>query len=59
MNKANLITIILVVAGAVLPYLIGQTDVPPSPPVKVALTAFNIAVVAIARLSNPTAPSAE
>ena len=53
MNKANAITVLLVVASAVLPYLLSQSDVTIPPVLKVVLTAANIAVVALARLSNP------
>jgi hypothetical protein len=51
--KDNAVTVLLVVTSAVLPYLLSQNDVTIPPVLKVVLTAANIAVVAIARLSNP------
>ena len=51
--KDNAVTILLVVTSAVLPYLLSQNDVTIPPVLKVVLTAANIAVVAIARFSNP------
>lgn len=55
MNKSNLVTVIIVVASAVIPYLISQQDVAVPPIVKVVLTAANIGLAAYARLSG-TAP---
>lgn len=52
MTQQNIVTIILVVASAVIPYLISQQDVTISPLVKVILTAANIGLAAFARLSN-------
>lgn len=56
MTQQNLVTVVLVVAGAVIPYLISQQDVPLPPIVIVALTALNIGLLAYARLSNGGAP---
>lgn len=53
MTKSNAITVLLIVASAVLPYLLSQNDVTIPPVLKVLLTATNIAVVTLARLSNP------
>lgn len=52
MTQQNLVTIIVVVASAVIPYLISQQDVVISPLLKVILTAANIGLAAFARLSN-------
>lgn len=51
--KGSAVTVLLVITSAVLPYLLSQNDVLIPPILKVVLTAANIAVVAIARLSNP------
>jgi len=58
-NK-NAITVLVVVASAVLPYLLSQQDVVVPPLAKVILTALNIALVAYSRLSGTTSvPVAE
>lgn len=54
MNQSNLVTVIIVMAAAVIPYLISQQDVTVPAVVKVALTAVNIALAAYARLSGTT-----
>lgn len=55
MNRSNAVTVFIVVASAVIPYLLSQQDVIVPPVVKVALTACNIGLLAFARLSG-TAP---
>jgi hypothetical protein len=54
MNQSNVVTVVLVIAAAVIPYLISQQDVAVPPIVKVALTAANIGLAAYARLSGTT-----
>ena len=54
MNQSNLLTAIIVIAAAVIPYLISQQDVAVPPVVKVILTAANIGLAAYARLSGTT-----
>lgn len=54
MNQSNIVTVIIVMAAAVIPYLISQQDVTVAPIIKVALTAVNIALAAYARLSGTT-----
>lgn len=59
MNR-NAVTVLIIVASAVLPYLISQQDVALPPVAIVVLTALNIAVAAYARLSGTTSvPVAE
>lgn len=53
MTQTNLVTVFVVVASAVIPYLISQQDVVIAPVWKVVLTAANIGLIAFARLSNP------
>lgn len=55
MNQSNIVTVVIVVTGAVIPYLLLQTDVAVPALVKVALTALNIALAAYGRLSGTTA----
>lgn len=52
MNQRNVVTVIVVVASAIIPYLISQQDVVIAPVVKVLLTAANIGLAAFARLSD-------
>lgn len=54
MNKENALTVVAAVAAVVIPYLLTQTDIEIPPIVKVALTAANLALVVIARLSGTT-----
>lgn len=54
MNKQAGYTAILVVASAIIPYLISQQDVVIAPVWKVVLTAANIGLVALSRFSNPS-----
>lgn len=54
MNVNNLVTVIIVVLSAIIPYLLSQQDVAVPPVVKVLLTAFNIGLLAYARLSGTT-----
>lgn len=59
MNTSNITTVVIVVLSAIIPYLLSQQDVDVPPLVKVLLTAFNIGLLAYARLSGTTAvPSA-
>jgi hypothetical protein len=51
-TQQNIVTVIVVVASAIIPYLISQQDVAIPPTIKVILTAANIGLVAFARLSN-------
>ncbi len=53
--KDNALTVIYLIAGAVIPYLLTQSDVSIPPILKVGLTALNLALVALARFSNPNA----
>lgn len=55
MNQSNAVTVLIVVASAVIPYLLSQQDVVVPPILKVILTAANIGLLAFARLSG-TAP---
>jgi len=56
----NAVTVVIVVASAIIPYLISQQDVAVPPIVKVLLTAANIGLAAYARLSGTTSvPVAE
>lgn len=60
MNPSNAMTVVIVVLAAVIPYLLSQQDVTVPPVVKVLLTAFNIGLLAYARLSGTTSvPVAE
>jgi len=60
MNKSNLVTVIIVIASAIIPYLLIEKDVPLPPIGIVILTAANIGLTAYARLSGTTAvPVAE
>lgn len=52
MTQQNIVTVIVVVASAIIPYLISQQDVTIAPIWKVVLTAANIGLAAFARLSN-------
>lgn len=54
MNRSNAITVFVVVASAVIPYLLSQQDVVVPPIAKVVLTAANIGLLAFARLSGTT-----
>lgn len=54
-TQTNAITVLLVVASAIIPYLLTQTDVVVPPIIKVILGAANLALVAISRFSNPNA----
>lgn len=54
MNRSNAITVFVVVASAVIPYLLSQQDVVVPPIAKVILTAANIGLLAFARLSGTT-----
>lgn len=54
MNTQNAYTALLVVASAIIPYLISQQDIVIAPVWKVVLTAANIGLVALSRFSNPT-----
>ena len=53
MSKQNTLTIVVVIASAIIPYLISQQDVVIAPVWKVVLTAANIGLVALSRFSNP------
>lgn len=60
MSQSNAVTVVIVVLSAIIPYLLSQQDVAVPPFVKVILTAFNIGLLAYARLSGTTAvPVAE
>lgn len=60
MNRDNALTVVAAVAAVVIPYLLTQTDVEVPALVKVILTAANLALVVIARLSGTTSiPVAE
>ena len=52
MNQSNAVTVLIVIAAAILPYLLSQQDVAVPPILKVALTAANIGLAAYARLSG-------
>jgi hypothetical protein len=54
MNRSNAVSILVVVAAAVIPYLLSQQDVVVPPLMKVILTAGNLALVAYARFSGTT-----
>jgi hypothetical protein len=54
-NLNNAWTTLAAIASVVIPYLLIQTDVAVPPIVKVLLTAANLALVVIARTSNPNA----
>lgn len=51
--KDNALSVVYLVAGAIIPYLLTQSDVSIPPILKVLLTATNLALVALARFSNP------
>lgn len=53
--NGNALSALVVVASAVIPYLISQTDVLIPPILKVLLIAANIGLVAFSRFSNPNA----
>jgi hypothetical protein len=50
----NLVTVVIVVVSAIIPYLLSQQDVLVPPVWKVILTAGNIGLLAYARLSGTT-----
>ena len=54
MNTSNALTVFIVIASAVIPYLLSQQDLVVPPIVKVVLTAANIGLLAFARLSGTT-----
>lgn len=54
MNTSNLTTVLAAMAAVVIPYLLTQSDVSIPPLIKVALTAANLALVVLSKLSGTT-----